>query len=132
MNISISRYLRMHAFRIEVVLLTLALSGSAVDVVGQSWEVDFAHVERRATHHAERRASRWLSAQIQAPEFFETSNREFGKDAIREWGLLKGTFLFVDRVSRSNRLYATQVYPARVNAANRIRDLAADYTLRAR
>lgn len=130
MNISISRFLPMRAYQINGVLLTCFLTLGAYTAAGQSWDTDFAHLQKKISPPQERKKSGWLSAQVQAPEFFDNTNREFGTAAIREWGLLKGGFLFVDRLTRANRLYATQVYPARVNAANRIRDHARDYTLR--
>jgi putative component of membrane protein insertase Oxa1/YidC/SpoIIIJ protein YidD len=95
----------------------------------QTWEGDWQRLQGTLKPQPVPREG-VLAAQIQATTFFSDQNWEFGKSAIREWGMFKGSFLFIDRVLRSNRLYATQVYPARLNAANRIRDPASAYTLR--
>jgi len=50
-----------------------------------------------------------LSKHISADCLFTPSCSEFSKQAIREYGILKGTLLSIDRVNRCNRIAATDL-----------------------
>ena len=50
-----------------------------------------------------------FSKHISADCLFTPSCSEFSKQAIKEFGLLKGTLLSIDRVNRCNRIAATDL-----------------------
>ncbi|MDZ7776053.1 MAG: membrane protein insertion efficiency factor YidD [Bacteroidales bacterium] len=52
-----------------------------------------------------------LSQQISAECLFHPSCSQFGKNAIREFGLLKGVALTADRITRCNRIAAHDIHP---------------------
>jgi len=69
-----------------------------------------------------------LSKQISANCLYTPSCSEFSKDAIREYGVLKGVVLTVDRVNRCNIISVMDLKNHRLDpATNRYPDSAARY-----
>ena len=69
-----------------------------------------------------------FSKHIASRCLYSPSCSEFSKDAIREFGVLKGTFLSADRVNRCNLYSATDLKNHRVDPlTNRYPDPAARY-----
>lgn len=51
----------------------------------------------------------YFSQHFSASCLFEPSCSDFSKEAVREFGLVKGTMLSLDRISRCNRIAATDL-----------------------
>jgi putative membrane protein insertion efficiency factor len=56
-----------------------------------------------------------LSQHFSADCLYDPSCSEFSKQAVKKYGLVKGTLLTFDRLSRCNRIAATGLSPGRVN-----------------
>lgn len=52
----------------------------------------------------------YLSQHFSASCLFKPSCSDFSKEAIKEFGLIKGTMLSLDRLSRCNRIAATDLH----------------------
>jgi putative membrane protein insertion efficiency factor len=57
----------------------------------------------------------FISQHFSADCLYDPSCSEFSKQAVKEYGLLKGSLLSVDRLSRCNRIAATDLDPGMVN-----------------
>jgi len=56
-----------------------------------------------------------LSQQLSASCLFEPSCSQFGKNAIRHYGIFKGIFLTADRITRCNKIAARDIHPLSIN-----------------
>ena len=56
-----------------------------------------------------------FSQHLSASCLYHPSCSDFGKHAVQEFGLIKGTFLSLDRLSRCNRIAATDLNPADID-----------------
>ena len=56
-----------------------------------------------------------FSQHLSASCLYHPSCSDFGKHAIQEFGLIKGTFLSLDRLNRCNRIAATDLNPAEID-----------------
>ena len=56
-----------------------------------------------------------LSQHVSADCLYDPSCSEFSKQAVKKYGLVKGTLLTFDRLSRCNRIAATGLNPGMVN-----------------
>lgn len=73
---------------------------------------------------------KYISPQISAECLYEESCSKFGVSLIREYGLLKGAPLSIDRVSRCNRLSAIDTPLHIINPnTGKTRDSLANYRL---
>lgn len=57
----------------------------------------------------------YFSQHLSASCLYHPSCSDFGKHAVQEFGLIKGTFLSLDRLSRCNRIAATDLNPADID-----------------
>ncbi|MFW6246228.1 MAG: membrane protein insertion efficiency factor YidD [Tangfeifania sp.] len=57
-----------------------------------------------------------FSQHLSASCLFHPSCSDFSKQAVQEFGLIKGTFLSLDRLSRCNRIAATDLNPAKIDS----------------
>jgi len=57
----------------------------------------------------------YFSQHLSASCLYHPSCSDFGKHAVKEFGLVKGTFLSLDRLNRCNRIAATDLNPADVD-----------------
>lgn len=60
----------------------------------------------------------YFSKQISAGCLFNPSCSNMSKQLIKEFGLVKGVFLSADRLTRCNRIAATDVHAIRINPAD--------------
>ena len=56
-----------------------------------------------------------FSQHLSASCLYHPSCSDFGKQAVQEFGLIKGTFLSLDRLNRCNRIAATDLNPAEID-----------------
>jgi putative component of membrane protein insertase Oxa1/YidC/SpoIIIJ protein YidD len=56
-----------------------------------------------------------FSQHLSASCLFHPSCSDFSKQAVQEFGLVKGTLLSLDRLSRCNRIAATDLNPAEID-----------------
>jgi len=56
-----------------------------------------------------------FSQHLSASCLYHPSCSDFGKKAVQEFGLIKGTFLSLDRLNRCNRIAATDLNPAEID-----------------
>lgn len=56
-----------------------------------------------------------LSQQFSASCLYHPGCSDFSKQAIQEYGLLKGAFLSADRLTRCNRISAHDIHPLTIN-----------------
>jgi putative membrane protein insertion efficiency factor len=56
-----------------------------------------------------------LSQQLSASCLFEPSCSQYGKRAIRHYGIFKGIFLTADRITRCNKIAARDIHPLTIN-----------------
>lgn len=73
-----------------------------------------------------------ISDQIINDCIYEHSCSTFSKGVYASFGLLKGTFLTIDRLTRCNRASASQILPARITKEGRIKDHWEDYARRSK
>jgi putative component of membrane protein insertase Oxa1/YidC/SpoIIIJ protein YidD len=57
-----------------------------------------------------------FSQHLSASCLYHPSCSDFGKQAVQEFGLIKGTFLSIDRLNRCNRIAATDLNPADIDS----------------
>lgn len=57
----------------------------------------------------------FISQHFSADCLYDPSCSEFSKKVVKEYGLLKGILLTVDRLGRCNRIAATDLNPGRMN-----------------
>ncbi len=57
----------------------------------------------------------FVSQHFSADCLYDPSCSDFSKQAVKEYGLVKGVLLSVDRLSRCNRIAATDLNPTMVN-----------------
>jgi len=60
-----------------------------------------------------------LSQQLSASCLFEPSCSQYGKHAIRHYGIFKGIFLTADRITRCNKIAARDIHPLTINTKSR-------------
>lgn len=56
-----------------------------------------------------------FSVQISASCLYHTSCSEFSKNLIHDYGIIKGTPLSADRLTRCNKIAATDIHPLKIN-----------------
>jgi putative component of membrane protein insertase Oxa1/YidC/SpoIIIJ protein YidD len=56
-----------------------------------------------------------FSQHLSANCLYHPSCSDFGKQAVQKFGLIKGTFLSLDRLSRCNRIAATDLNPTEID-----------------
>ena len=56
-----------------------------------------------------------FSQHLSASCLYHPSCSDFGKQAVQEFGLVKGTFLSLDRLTRCNRIAATDLNPSEID-----------------
>lgn len=105
---------------------------------GQDREADFRTITR--TEQTEDESSggffrgllsvynKHISDQILNDCIYEHSCSTFSQGAFSHFGIVKGYFITVDRLSRCNRASLIQVAPVRINEEGKIRDHWTDYT----
>ena len=71
-----------------------------------------------------------ISDQILNDCIYEHSCSNFSQGAFSQFGLIKGYFLTIDRLTRCNRASLVQIAPVRINNQGQIRDHWTDYTFR--
>lgn len=59
-----------------------------------------------------------LSQQLSASCLFEPSCSQYGKRAIRHYGIFKGIFLTADRITRCNKIAARDIHPLTIDEKN--------------
>lgn len=69
-----------------------------------------------------------MSGQISSNCPYEVSCSNFAKSSLSRFGLIKGTALAIDRVTRCNKLSSADFHPIRINAAGKIEDNPSNYT----
>ena len=74
--------------------------------------------------------SNHLSEQIINDCIYSPSCSTFSQGAIREYGIIKGFFLSIDRLTRCNNASRLQIAPVRVNSEGKVNDHWEDYTFR--
>ena len=57
----------------------------------------------------------FFSQHLSASCLYDPSCSDFSKQAVKEFGLIKGTLLSVDRLSRCNRIAATDLNPTEID-----------------
>ncbi len=57
----------------------------------------------------------FISQHLSASCLYDPSCSDFSKQAVKEFGLIKGTLLSFDRLSRCNRIAATDLNPSEVD-----------------
>jgi len=73
-----------------------------------------------------------ISNQIINDCIYEHSCSTFSKGAYASFGLIKGSFLTIDRLTRCNRASASQILPVRITKEGRIIDHWEDYARRSK
>jgi putative membrane protein insertion efficiency factor len=63
-----------------------------------------------------------ISPQFSANCLYELSCSRFSREAIKEYGILKGLALSADRLARCNRISATTINPFRINQKGKVID----------
>ena len=71
-----------------------------------------------------------IHAQLGAQCYYEQNCFDFSKGSFREFGMLKGFFLSVDRIGRCNGISRAEILPSRLSRQNLIIETARDYRFR--
>ena len=65
----------------------------------------------------------FVSQHLSASCLYDPSCSDFSKQAVKEYGIFKGTLLSLDRLNRCNRIAATSLNPLQINSkSNRFSD----------
>lgn len=65
----------------------------------------------------------FVSQHLSASCLYDPSCSDFSKQAVKEFGIFKGTLLSLDRLNRCNRIAATDLNPLQINSkSNRFSD----------
>ena len=65
----------------------------------------------------------FVSQHLSASCLYDPSCSDFSKQAVKEYGIFKGTLLSLDRLNRCNRIAATDLNPLQINSkSNRFSD----------
>ena len=93
-------------------------------------EVKNQHAEEKHT-----RASFYWNAvhpQLGVMCLYDMPCRDFYREAFREFGIIKGSFLSIDRMGRCSRLSVIETLPARLTSTGKVKERPADYRLKSR
>lgn len=114
-------------------LWTLLFLGAHTQTLAQNKKVDLSFISQKtntlahnSSHYKGYNPAKWilhgslsfyqkvLSPQISASCLYHTSCSRFSRKALQEFGFLKGIALTADRLSRCNRVAATDLRPIRI------------------
>lgn len=71
-----------------------------------------------------------VSPQFSAGCLYELSCSRFSREAIKEFGTIKGIFLTADRLTRCNRNTLFSLYKNKMNSKGKIIDIPSDYKIK--